>query len=457
MMTRGVSFLSNITIPCGASKHSFIHTSSPLTGATAASSNNWLISLRQRCTASQPPQRLRLRLRLLHPNDTINYNHKFNHCNHGCALFQLRFRSTVASTGLRWMVVQGRSPNNSRSCGSSYKKQSAQLHHKSTTSSSGISNSNASISNNPSQQQQQQSTTSIPSISPSQKIKTLEHELQTLHLEINQLTYLIKQSLAQNSETQTLARKAEARASIIEHKLMDIQSHVIKIPALEHMANNVRQYLKGYSPTSLRETLSTIPNNLGNLETARGFLTNKYTAWLILFSLLLFWRYRVTMYQKTSQELSNVASLTLQHESLRNTIQETLTTVTHSPETLSSLSSLFSSLVSQERTEEQLIALLVNALKSESVVLAVKELVDGCLRDERLREQGGEFMKVGVASAVKDEGVQRDVGVGVMGALRSLLPWSRWWKGRDNGNSGGSDDNEEIGDGDGEIIESEEI
>ena len=58
---------------------------------------------------------------------------------------------------------------------------------------------------------------------------SIEIELSQLRQEIANLSYLIKQTASQQAETQTLARRAEARAYIIENKLMDIQSHVVGI------------------------------------------------------------------------------------------------------------------------------------------------------------------------------------------------------------------------------------
>ena len=69
--------------------------------------------------------------------------------------------------------------------------------------------------------------------SSSSSTSSIDNELAQLRSEISSLTYLIKQFSVQQDETQALARRAEARAAIIEHKLIDIQQHVIKIPALE--------------------------------------------------------------------------------------------------------------------------------------------------------------------------------------------------------------------------------
>ena len=113
------------------------------------------------------------------------------------------------------------------------------------------------------------------------------------------------------------------------------------------------------------------------------------------------------MYQQTSEEIANVAAMTLQQDSLRNTIQETLTTVANSPETLASLSALFQKLISDERTEQHLINLIVRALNSEGVRDAAIYLLDICFQNPDLQSRAGEFLKVAANATVLDEGVQR--------------------------------------------------
>lgn len=267
------------------------------------------------------------------------------------------------------------------------------------------------------------------------QIQKLEQQLSSLQAEIKKLTYLIQQSQALNIQTQSLASRAEARAYIIEHKLIDIQSHVVKIPsslqALETMAQNVSSQVRGYLQNSRwNQTFK----HIGGKE----LLTNKYTAWAVLGALLLFYQYRMTMYQRTSEEVANVAAMTLRQDSLRKTIQETLTTVANSPETLESLSLLFQKLIQEENTEQHLINLIVRALNSEGVKLAAIQLLDICFQNEELQMRGGDFLKIAATNAVLDEGVQKSAGVGIQKALKSVihLPWSRKQKEEEQTNDG---------------------
>ena len=238
---------------------------------------------------------------------------------------------------------------------------------------------------------------------------SIENELSQLRSEIATLSYLIKQTSSQQVETQALARRAEARAYIIENKLMDIQSHVVKIPAnIENLVHNTQRIFKEYSPSYVSEAIRKVNNELSSGGTS--LLTNKYTLWTMFVAIIVFWQYRLTMYQRTSEEVAEVAALTLQQDSLRRTIQETLTTVANSPETLDSLSALFQKLITEKHTEEHLINLIDRALNSEGVRDAAIYLLDVAFRNDELQCRAGEFLKVAANATVLDEGVQKNAG-----------------------------------------------
>ena len=240
---------------------------------------------------------------------------------------------------------------------------------------------------------------------------SIENELSQLRSEIATLSYLIKQTASHQVETQTLARRAEARAHIIEDKLINIQSHVIKIPA------NLEKLV-----TSSRETFTDIFKRVN--ESSASFLTNKYTLWGVAIGMLAVYQYKTIMYQRTSEEVANVAALTLQQDSLRKTIQETLTTVANSPETLNALSLLFQKLITEKHTEEHLINLIVRALKSEGVRDAAIYLLDVAFQNEQLQVRAGDFLKVAANATLLDENVQQNAGIGIQHALKSaVVPW----------------------------------
>lgn len=153
------------------------------------------------------------------------------------------------------------------------------------------------------------------------------------------------------------------------------------------------------------------------------------------------------MYQRTSEQVANVAAMTLQQETLRNTIQETLNAVAKSPDTLESLSLLFQRLIWEERTEQHLIDLIVRALNSESVKLAALALLQSCFESEELQRRGGLFLKVATNHVLLDEDVQKNVGVGIQQALKSVValnvPWVAGWKNK--GQQQESNDGDGIG------------
>lgn len=280
---------------------------------------------------------------------------------------------------------------------------------------------------------------------------SIEQQLSSLQAEIAHLSYLIKQTSNQQLETAALSRRAEARSYIIENKLIDIQTHVVKIPEMEHLTKILRQTLEKYSPSlftdALQRARATTTSSSGT-----NILINKYTIWATLTSLFVFWQYRMAMYQRTSEEIADVAAMTLQQDALRKQIQETLATVANSPSTLASLSLLFQQLIKEERTQQHLIDLIVRALGSEGVRLAAIHLLDACFQNEDLQRRAGEFLTVAGKVAVLDEGVQKSAGVGLTRALKSaVLPW--WVVKSLEG--GGSSSSEERGvdnaDGDGQV------
>lgn len=378
-----------------------------------------------------------------------------NSCNSYSAIIpNLRSKSAVSFNGIivkKQYPLSINKPTENVSTSLHKRLLSSTSSKQSTSSQTGISKANAtklatgnSSNNNGSNASTKYFTTKTHQDNP--PTTCVDTELSQLRSEIANLSYLIKQTASHQVETQSLARRAEARAYIIENKLMDIQSHVVKIPALENLAQNLRQYLNDNSPSYINDAIRKVN------ESGVSFLTSKYTAWVLFGSIFVFWQYRLTMYQRTSEEVANVAAMTLKQDSLRETIQETLTTVANSPETLASLSVLFQKLISEERTEQHLINLIVRALNSEGVRDAAIYLLDVCFQNPDLQTRAGEFLKVAANATVLDEGVQKNAGVGIQQALKSaVLPgWAKKAienNGHNNGSSSGSNGNNNGSDG----------
>ena len=104
-----------------------------------------------------------------------------------------------------------------------------------------------------------------------------------------------------------------------------------------------------------------------------------------------------------------------------------------------SLSVLFQKLITEERTEMHLINLIVRALNSEGVRDAALKLLEVCFKNEDLQGTAGEFLKVAANATVLDEGVQRNAGVRIQRAVKSVVLPQFWWaknSGESSGNSG---------------------
>ncbi len=86
-----------------------------------------------------------------------------------------------------------------------------------------------------------------------------------------------------------------------------------------------------------------------------------------------------------------------------------------------SLSVLFQKLITEERTEMHLINLIVRALNSEGVRDAALKLLEVCFKNEDLQGTAGEFLKVAANATVVDEGVQRNAGVRIQRAVKSVV------------------------------------
>ena len=121
----------------------------------------------------------------------------------------------------------------------------------------------------------------------------------------------------------------------------------------------------------------------------------------------------------------------------------------NSPSTLASLSLLFQQLISEERTQQHLIDLIVRARGSEGVRLAALSLLEVCFQNEELQVRAGEFLKVAAKVAVLDEGVQKSAGVGIQQALKSaVLPW---WVVKSLEKGGGAGHSKDDGSGGSEV------
>ena len=128
-------------------------------------------------------------------------------------------------------------------------------------------------------------------------------------------------------------------------------------------------------------------------------LLPSYAAWLLFGGGIKCWKYRLTMYQRTSKDVANFASTTLQQDSLQETIQETLTTVANSPETLATLSALFQKLISEEGVRDAIINLLDACFQNPEMQIRVEEF----LKDEEVQKSAGVWIQRALTHAVATE------------------------------------------------------
>jgi len=166
---------------------------------------------------------------------------------------------------------------------------------------------------------------------------------------------------------------------------------------------------------------------------SRGWI-NKYSISAILLVILTSWSYRTTMYDRTSEEVAEIASRTLRQEGLQQTIQETLDALANSPETLKTLNDLLQKVLRDPLTLQELITLVGNALETPEVQKSLLSLLEVVLADPALQQQAGEFLLKGldiesvkdmleaqtqslVREVVLDSSVQQATAVGVKQSL----------------------------------------
>ena len=207
------------------------------------------------------------------------------------------------------------------------------------------------------------------------------------------------------------------------------------------------------------EKFSAIASNFAhNSEALLAFLhrfdryskgwVNKYSVGGVAVILLTIWTYRSTMYDRTSEEVADLASRTLRQEGLQRTIQETLHVVANSPETLQTLNSVLQNVLRDPLTLHELIHLVGSALEIPEVQQSLLRLLESILADPTLQQNTAEFVvkslnldsvqeKLQVQSQslvrkiVLDESVQQATAVGVQQSLwYAFVPRFLWTSGK---------------------------
>ena len=232
-------------------------------------------------------------------------------------------------------------------------------------------------------------------------------DLQELQLELKTLQELIKNQRAQAFQVESLTRTVSTQSSKMEQRLENIESQVLKISALEQVASNLEQVAN--SARDFMQQNPAIRAVFENIETIFQRSTPyvkryKYAILATVLSATIVWKNRANvLYESASEEVADLARRTLQQESLRLSIQETLHTVANNPSTLQTLNDLIQQIVTHEQTEKDVVGLVVRAANTPEVQTALLELIQVVMKDPELQQLAAEFLLKGLdISSVKE-------------------------------------------------------
>mmetsp|Transcript_25427 Transcript_25427/g.36190 ORF Transcript_25427/g.36190 Transcript_25427/m.36190 type:complete len:346 (-) Transcript_25427:280-1317(-) len=269
-------------------------------------------------------------------------------------------------------------------------------------------------------------------VSGTKEFKSSADEIATLRDEIQTLQMLLKQ---QNSQYQGISKQIKEQSDHLERAVKEIQNRVSLMSApLDVIATAVKTI----------QTNPSVNNILSRLEgVSRGWV-NGYTLAGFLLTLLFIRRYRANMLERTSEEVAELASRTLQQERLRQTIQETLDLIANSPETMKTLQDLLRKVLNDPATVREVLKLVSSALESPEVLRSALALVSSILADEATQQEVAEFALKGldlpptkamleqqtqalVRETVRDTSVQQATAVGVRKSLwYAFIPSFMW-------------------------------
>jgi hypothetical protein len=260
-----------------------------------------------------------------------------------------------------------------------------------------------------------------------------EQEIMALRDEVRSLHMLLAQ---QNQQYQILVQQIQSQSATMEKTVEDIHVKVALMASpLERLSTVASVFVHN------SEALLAFVHRFERYS--RGWV-NKYSMGGTIGLILIIWSYRSTMYDRTSEEVAEIASRTLQQESLQRTIQETLDMIANSPETLQTLNNLLQNVLRDPLTLQQLITLVRNALEIPEIQQSLLSLLESILADPALQQQAAEFFLKGleteyakqmielqtqslVRHVVLDESVQRATALGVKQSFwYSVLPTYLW-------------------------------
>jgi hypothetical protein len=268
-----------------------------------------------------------------------------------------------------------------------------------------------------------------------------KQDLQAVLEEVKAMHALIREQRSRTFLMESLTRSVTAQNAQLERRLQEIGNQVVKISTLEQLLNNVRDFL--HSRPAIKGVVERLESILErSTPVVKGY---KYYLLGTMFIGGLIWRHRAELvYQRTSVEVADLARRTLEQDALRLSIQETLVTVANSPSTLQTLNDLVQKLITHERTEEDLINLLVHAINTPQVQNALLDLLEVVFQDPKVQKLASEFLLKGleidsvkktldaqtqelVRTTVHDDSVQQAAAVGIQRSLwYAITPRFLW-------------------------------
>lgn len=266
-------------------------------------------------------------------------------------------------------------------------------------------------------------------------------DIQNLKQELKTLQQLMREHQSQSYHVESLTRAVSEQSTRLEQRLETIETHVSKISGVEQLLTNLRDLMQN------NPAFRVVMDNLETIVSrSTPFVRQyKYALLALLASIAIAWRYRASIfYQRTSEEVADLARRTLEQDSLKQSIQDTLHTVANNPSTLTTLNDLVQELITHERTQQELVNLVVHAVNTPEVQKALLELLEVVFKDPYLQQLTGEFLLRGldipdvkamldaqtadlVRETVRDDSVQKATAVGVQRALwYSITPPFLW-------------------------------
>jgi len=267
--------------------------------------------------------------------------------------------------------------------------------------------------------------------STQQEIAALEDEIRSLRTVLAQ----------QNRDYEGLSRQVQAQSTQMGKLIADIHGKVALMSApLEALSKVANVFVQNSEP---------LLKFVHRFERYSKGWINKYSISALMATVLTVWTYRATMYERTSEEVAEIASRTLRQEGLQQTIQETLAVLANSPETLETLNDLLQKMLRDPLTLEEVLTLVSNSLENVEVQKSLFSLLEVVLADPALQQQAAEFLLKGldiesvketldaqtqalVREVVLDDSVQQATAIGVRQSVwYSVVPSFFWPRAKD--------------------------